>query len=79
MTRDPGRIAFGVSATAVAVSGLYDFTWSFRPMVLLGALGALQKVVGAPDLGKKPEGQLGLPEGGLNAALLHWERQAYSL
>src|SRR6476659_389550 len=39
--RDPGRIAFGVSATAAAVSGLYDFTWSFPPLVLLGALGAL--------------------------------------
>src|SRR6476646_1269552 len=39
--RDPGRIAFGVSATAVAVSGLYDFTWSFPPLVLLGALAAL--------------------------------------
>jgi len=39
--RDPGRIAFGVSATAVAASGLYDFTWSFPPLVLLGALAAL--------------------------------------
>jgi hypothetical protein len=38
--RDPGRIAFGVSATAAAVSGLYDFTWSFPPLVLLGALAA---------------------------------------
>jgi O-antigen ligase len=40
-SRDPGRIAFGVSATAVALSGLYDFTWSFPPLVLLGALAAL--------------------------------------
>ena len=39
--RDPGRIAFGVSATAVALSGVYDFTWSFPPLVLLGALAAL--------------------------------------
>jgi O-antigen ligase len=39
--RDPGRIAFGVSAAAVALSGLYDFTWSFPPLVLLGALAAL--------------------------------------
>src|SRR6476661_2324384 len=39
--RDPGRIAFGVSATAVAVSGLYDFTWSFPPLVLLGALATM--------------------------------------
>ncbi len=40
-SRDPGRIAFGVSATAVALSGVYDFTWSFPPLVLLGALAAL--------------------------------------
>jgi O-antigen ligase len=40
-SRDPGRIAFGASATAVALSGLYDFTWSFPPLVLLGALAAL--------------------------------------
>lgn len=40
-SRDPGRIAFGVSAAAVALSGLYDFTWSFPPLVLLGALAAL--------------------------------------
>jgi O-antigen ligase len=39
--RDPRRIAFGVSATAVALSGLFDFTWSFPPLVLLGALAAL--------------------------------------
>jgi len=40
-SRDPGRIAFGVSAAAVALSGLYDFTWSFPPLALLGALAAL--------------------------------------
>jgi hypothetical protein len=28
-------------ATAVAASGLYDFTWSFAPIVLIGALAAL--------------------------------------
>src|SRR6476646_6899571 len=39
--RDPGRIAFGVSAAAVAASALYDFTWSFPALVLLGALAAL--------------------------------------
>jgi hypothetical protein len=46
--RDPGRIAFGVSATAVALSGLYDFTWSFPPLVLLGALAALAARPEAP-------------------------------
>jgi O-antigen ligase len=46
--RDPGRIAFGVSAAAVALSGLYDFTWSFPPLVLLGALAALAARPGAP-------------------------------
>jgi O-antigen ligase len=40
-SRDPDRIAFGASAAAVALSGLYDFTWSFPPLVLLGALAAL--------------------------------------
>src|SRR6478672_8534108 len=40
-SRDPGRIAFGVAAAAVALSGLYDFTWSFPPLVLLGALATL--------------------------------------
>src|SRR6478735_5523603 len=40
-SRDPGRVAFGVSAAAVALSGLYDFTWSFPPLVLLGALATL--------------------------------------
>ena len=46
--RDPGRIAFGVSAAAVAVSGLYDFTWSFPALVLLGALAALAARPEAP-------------------------------
>jgi O-antigen ligase len=46
--RDPGRIAFGVSATAVALSGLFDFTWSFPPLVLLGALAALAARPEAP-------------------------------
>jgi O-antigen ligase len=46
--RDPGRIAFGVSAAAVALSGLYDFTWSFPPLVLLGALAALSARPEAP-------------------------------
>jgi hypothetical protein len=30
-----------VAATAVAASGLYDFTWSFAPLLVLGALTAL--------------------------------------
>jgi len=38
---DPRRLAAGVVATAVAASGLYDFTWSFAPIVLIGALAAL--------------------------------------
>jgi O-antigen ligase len=39
--RDPVRLGHGVTATAVALSGLYDFTWSFPPLLLLGALAAL--------------------------------------
>ena len=46
--RDPSRIAFGMSAAAVALSGLYDFTWSFPPLVLLGALAALAARAEAP-------------------------------
>jgi O-antigen ligase len=37
---DAERIGLGVTAVAVAISGLYDFTWSFAPIVLLGALAA---------------------------------------
>ena len=44
----PRPLAFGVAATAVALSGLYDFTWSFPPLVLLGALAALAAGPSAP-------------------------------
>ena len=40
-SRDPVALACGVAAVAVALSGLYDFTWSFAPLVLLGSLAAL--------------------------------------
>ncbi|HET6848645.1 MAG TPA: O-antigen ligase family protein [Gaiellales bacterium] len=40
-SRDPVRLACGVAAVGIALSGLYDFTWSFAPLVLLGALAAL--------------------------------------
>jgi putative inorganic carbon (hco3(-)) transporter len=43
----PVRAAHGVTATVVALSGLYDFTWSFAPLVLLGALAAV--AAGARD------------------------------
>jgi hypothetical protein len=35
------RLSAGVAASAVALSGLYDFTWSFAPLLLLGAVSAL--------------------------------------
>ncbi len=38
--RDPVRTACGVAAFVVALSGLYDFTWSFAPLLLLGSLAA---------------------------------------
>jgi len=44
---DPLRAAHGVTATVVALSGLYDFTWSFAPLLLLGALAAV--AAGARD------------------------------
>jgi O-antigen ligase len=40
-SRDPRALSFGVAAAAVALSGLYDFTWSFPPLLLLGALSAV--------------------------------------
>jgi hypothetical protein len=46
-----------------------DFAGKLKAGDGVGALGSLEKVIGDPDLGKKIENQLGLPEGGLNAAL----------
>ncbi|HVE86501.1 MAG TPA: hypothetical protein VND93_26775, partial [Myxococcales bacterium] len=46
-----------------------DFAGKLKAGDGVAALGALSKVVGDPDLGKKMEASLGLPEGGLNAAL----------
>jgi O-antigen ligase len=40
-SRRPVVLACGVAATAIALSGLYDFTWSFAPLLLLGALAAV--------------------------------------
>jgi O-antigen ligase len=40
-TRDPFRLGAGAIASAVALSGLYDFTWSYAPIVALGAIAAL--------------------------------------
>ena len=40
-SRHPVRLACAVAAVAVALSGLYDFTWSFAPLVLLGSLSAI--------------------------------------
>ncbi len=38
---DPLRLSAGVAASAVALSGLYDITWSFAPLLLLGAVSAI--------------------------------------
>jgi O-antigen ligase len=40
-SRDPARLAAGVAAVAVALSGVYDITWSFAPLLLLGAVSAV--------------------------------------
>jgi O-antigen ligase len=37
---DPLRLSAGVAAFAVALSGLYDITWSFAPLLLMGAVSA---------------------------------------
>jgi O-antigen ligase len=38
---DPLRLSAGVAASVVALSGLYDITWSFAPLLLLGAVSAI--------------------------------------
>ena len=40
-SRDPLRLSAGVAAAAVALSVLYDITWSFAPLLLLGAVSAV--------------------------------------
>jgi O-antigen ligase len=40
-SRQPLRLSAAIAASAVALSGLYDFTWSFAPLLLLGAISAL--------------------------------------
>ncbi len=37
--RDPVRPAFACIGVAILVSGLYDFTWSYPPLALLGLVG----------------------------------------
>ena len=37
--RDPVRLAFACIGVAMLVSGLYDFTWSYPPLALLGLVG----------------------------------------
>jgi O-antigen ligase len=37
--RDPVRLAFACIGAAMLVSGLYDFTWSYPPLALLGLVG----------------------------------------
>jgi hypothetical protein len=40
-SRAPLRLSAGVGASAVALSGIYDITWSFAPLMLLGAVSAV--------------------------------------
>lgn len=37
--RDPVRLAFACIGVAMLISGLYDFTWSYPPLALLGLVG----------------------------------------
>ncbi len=41
VSREPARLSAAVAATAVALSGLYDITWSFAPLLVLGAVSAV--------------------------------------
>jgi O-antigen ligase len=36
---DPVRLAFGCMGAVMLLSGLYDFTWSYPPLALLGLIG----------------------------------------
>jgi len=40
-SREPARLSAAVAASAIALSGLYDITWSFPPLLLLGAISAV--------------------------------------
>jgi O-antigen ligase len=49
-SRDPTALAWACVATAIIVSGLYDFTWSFPPLVAIGlvALARLAATTATP-------------------------------
>ena len=38
MTRDPVLLAWAAIAGVTALTALYDFTWSFPPLALLGLI-----------------------------------------
>jgi hypothetical protein len=40
VTRDPVLLAWGAIAGVVVLTSLYDFTWSFPPLELLGLIAA---------------------------------------
>ena len=40
MTRDPVLLGWGAIAGVTALTSLYDFTWSFPPLALLGLIAA---------------------------------------
>lgn len=40
LSSSPVAVAYACSGLAVSVSGLYDFSWSFAPIALLGVVGA---------------------------------------
>ena len=49
-SRDPTSLAWACVGTAIIVSGLYDFTWSFPPLVAIGvvALARLAPITASP-------------------------------
>lgn len=50
-SRDPAALAWACVATAIIISGLYDFTWSFPPLAAVGlvALARLAAITATPQ------------------------------
>lgn len=52
-SRDPGELMWACVASAILISGLYDFTWSFPPLAAIG-LAALARLAHHRDVAPRP-------------------------
>jgi hypothetical protein len=48
-SRDPAELTWACVATAIIISGIYDFTWSFPPLAAIG-LAALARLAHQRDI-----------------------------